>query len=298
MLWALGAVVVAALAFAFINRPARLARTLSSAAHHACGKKDWAAAAKFLRLGHEEAGKMQEPLKSRMEAVIEIQWAAVLYRQGQIGEAEDMVRQGLVKGRRALPPESPVLLQGELIWGDLCTDEGRHPEAEQHYRKVLEADEECGNLAAVIFNLQRLADSLIHQGRRIEAEAEIHRAIVVETRVVCQQLLSRGKNPAEHPVISMNQPDLHFCREEYEEARRLYREKVEFWEAQPACPEQIDLGRLQMRLALAEARTGHLAEAIEVYTRAELTLQREWCEQHPKVAAARLARAALISAVA
>jgi hypothetical protein len=49
-----------------------------------------------------------------------------------------------------------------------------------------------------------------------------------------------------------------------------------------------------MRLALSEAKTGHRAEAIEMYTRAESTFQREWCEGHPKAVAAHAAKAAFV----
>jgi tetratricopeptide (TPR) repeat protein len=293
MVWILAAVAVLVLFFVFINRTARLARSLSCAAQNARNRKDWPAASKLYRHGYEVAGLLKEPLKSQMESVIEIQWASVLYRQGQMTEAEDLVRRGLVKGRRCFPVESGLLLEGGLTWGDLCTDQGRHCEAEQHYRKVLEGDERRGNLGGAIFDLQKLADSLIRQGRRGEAEAEIHRAIVLETQVVHEQLLRSGKNPAAHSVVSMCQPDLVFCREQYGDARRLYREKVAYWERQVTRPGQIDVGRLEMRLALAEAETGHLADAIEMYTRAEATFRREWCEEHPKAVAAREARAAL-----
>jgi hypothetical protein len=48
-----------------------------------------------------------------------------------------------------------------------------------------------------------------------------------------------------------------------------------------------------MRLAFAEARTGHVADAIEYYSRAEATYAREWCEGHPKALAARHAKTTL-----
>jgi hypothetical protein len=100
-------------------------------------------------------------------------------------------------------------------------------------------------------------------------------------------MVREGKNPAEHHVISWSLPDLHFCREQYEDARRLYREKVEFWEKSVTRPDNIDLGHLQMRLAVCEERTGHRDAAIEMYTRAASTFAREWGEEHPKTVAAR-----------
>ena len=111
---------------------------------------------------------------------------------------------------------------------------------------------------------------------------------------MAENLVRQGKNPATHSVISMSMPDLHFCRQQYEDARRLYQEKVAFWEKQVTRPDNIDVGHLQMRLALSEAKTGHRAEAIEMYTRAESTFQREWCEGHPKAVAAHAAKAAFV----
>ena len=95
----------------------------------------------------------------------------------------------------------------------------------------------------------------------------------------------------------MSMPDLYFCREQYDDARRLYREKVEYWEKQVTRPDNINVGHLQMRLAFSEARTGSVAAAFEMYARAEATFQREWCGLHPKVTAARMAKEAVLPPV-
>jgi tetratricopeptide (TPR) repeat protein len=254
---------------------------LSSAAYKASVRKDWAQATRLLGLAREEAAKVKEPLRLQLTAVVELQLGTILYQQGKFEEAEDLLRQGLVKGRSTLAEDAEVLRHATRTWGDLCSDSGRHGEAEQHYRRLLAADELRGNRGAMIFDLQRIADCLVCQERLSEAEGEMSRAMKIEAAIV------KG-NP-----ISMCLPDVHFCRGEYEEARRLYRVKVEFWERQPARPEEIDLGRLQMRLAFSEASTGHTAEAAEMYARAEATFQRDWSAEHPKALAARQARAAL-----
>jgi tetratricopeptide (TPR) repeat protein len=293
MFWIVAAIAAILIFFlVFVRTPMRRTLALTFAAQRACKRKDFAAAARLCRESHEAAGKLREPHKSLIQAKIEIHWATVLYRQGKMGEAEDLFRRGFSHTQAAgcYPEMKPAY----LVWGDLCTDEGRHPEAERHYRMALQGEEQTGNLAMMIFDLQRLGDSLIRQGRRDEAEEVINRAMVLETRVVHEQMARQGKNPGEHRVISWSLPDLHFCREQYEDARRLYREKVEFWEKSVTRPDNIDLGHLQMRLALSEARTGHQAEAIEMYTRAEQTFEREWGEGHPKVVAARQAKAALM----
>lgn len=296
MVWALSAAAIAViLIFAFLNSPKRKAIALSFSAMHAHRRRDWVAAGRFYRESHDAASKLKEPGKSRLESQIEIQWAGVLHRQGKLREAEDLIRRGLSKAKAARIREFEIA-QGYLCWGDVCADEGRYREAEDHYRKALEGDERGGNLAGTIFDLQRLGDSLIHQERRVEAEEILSRAMVLETQVVHAQLANEGKNPAQHPVISMSLPDVHFCREQYEDARRLYREKVNFWEKQVTRPDNVDLGRLQMRLAFAEARTGHSEEAIEMFSRAEATFTREWGERHPKAVLAGEAKAQLVGA--
>jgi len=293
MVWIVSAVVAVVALWIFVNAPKRAVVALTHAAFRCRERKDWTGARKFYGEAYTLAGKMKEPLKSKLLWQIEILRASLLHREGRIREAEDLFRQGFSKANAESRPEHVLLYQGYLCWGDLCTDDGRFSEAEVHYRQAVTGDEQAGNIASVIFDLQRLADALIRQERRGEAEEIIHRAITLETKVVHAQLLSQGKNPAEHPVISMSLPDLHFCREQYEDARRLYREKVAFWEKQVTRPDNVDVGHLQMRLALCEAKTGHRAEAVEMFTRAESTFQREWGEKHPKTSAARAAKAAL-----
>jgi len=276
MIWALAVIAIGAIAFfIWMNRPSRLVITLSSAADGATNKKDWAGAAKLLKLAREKATTLKDPLCSTMTAVIELQWGTMLYRQGKFEEAEELLRQGLVKARAGLPPGANVLMYGDVAWGDLCTDSGRHEEAEQHYRRVLHVNEDRGNIGGAIFDLQRVADCLIRQERRIEALCEIRRGLEMEAKIV------KGD------PVSMVQPDLVFCREEYEEARKLYRAKAEMWEREGNVPDMIDLGRLYLRLAVSEARTGHTAEANEAFAQAEKAYQRTLAEDHPKLTAAR-----------
>jgi tetratricopeptide (TPR) repeat protein len=295
MIWIVAAVVVVILLFVFVKSPVRLVYALLRAAMLSRERKDWETAARLYRQAHDVAGKLKGPSpRSRLQCKVEILWASMLHRQGKMREAEEMFRQGFSKMKVESRQEHILVYQGYLCWGDLCTDDGRLGDAEVHYRQALAGDEKGGNIAGTIFDMQRLADSLIRQERREEAEEIIHRAIALETRVVHENLVRQGKNPATHPVISMSMPDLHFCRQQYEDARRLYREKVAFWEKQVTRPDNIDVGHLQMRLALAELKTGHRPEAIEMYTRAESTFQREWCEGHPKALAAHAAKVALV----
>jgi tetratricopeptide (TPR) repeat protein len=146
----------------------------------------------------------------------------------------------------------------------------------------------------MIFDLQRLGDSLIRQGRRDDAEEAINQAIALETQVVHEQMTREGKDPGQHRIISWSMPDLYFCREQYEDARKIYQQKVEHWETSVTRPDNIDLGHLQMRLAMSNLKTGRRADALAMYTRAEKTFEREWAVGHPKIAAAREAKDALL----
>jgi len=271
--------------------PIRQAVALSAAAQRACKAKNFGAAVDLCRRSHQAAGRLKEPQKSRIEAKLDIQLATLLYRQGRMREAEDLFRRGFAHTRTAgcYPEMKPAY----VVWGDLCADEDRHDEAERHYRLALQGEDQAGNGAAMVFVLQRLGDSLLHQGRREEAEEVIERAIQLETQIVNEQMARQGKDPGEHRVVSWSLPDLEFCRQRYEEARRLYREKVAFWESSVTRPANIDLGHLQMRLAVSEIHTGHLPEALEMYARAQSTFEREWGEGHPKAVSAREAKAAL-----
>jgi tetratricopeptide (TPR) repeat protein len=255
--------------------------------------KAWARAADFLARSREAADKLTEPLRSRIQSQIEIQWAEILYRQGHLDGAEDMMRRGLSVGERFFAPQSEMLLQGYGCWGDLCSDQGRLLDAEGHYRKALEGHELGNDAAGIMFDLQRLGECLMRQQRSEEAERVILRAIAAETRSAREFAVKRGMDPDRYQLTPISLPNLHFCREEYDDARRLFRAQVEHWATQEKRPDNIDLGQMQMRLALAEARAGHLEEAGNAYEQAATCFAGEWCEGHPKAVAAREAKAAL-----
>ena len=295
MVWIIVAAIVVTGIVIFWNSPTRETSTLTLLAERELKQRDWQAAERLFRQGLEIAQAMREPGRSRAQALIEIECAQSLYRQGRVREAEDLLRKGLAKAGTCYPQGHALAQNGYVTWGDLCVDEQRYSEAESHYRKALEGDEHIGNTAMAIFDLQRLGDVLIRQQRRDEAREVIERAIALETSVVHQQLQREGKNAGEFVITSMSMPDLHFCREQYADASRLYREKVEYWEKQVTRPDNVDVGHLQMRLAFSEAQTGDVVAAVEMYTRAEATFQREWGESHPKTATARMAKEAVLA---
>jgi tetratricopeptide (TPR) repeat protein len=216
---------------------------------------------------------------------VEVESAVLSYRAGRIAEAEDLFRHGFSQARASgcYPEMRPAC----VAWGDLCADLGRPEEAERHYRVAVEGECESGNLGGMVFDLQKLADCLLRQGRLDEAAETIEGAMELESEVLRQRKLAPD-------AIGWCRPDLHFCRGEYGEAVRLYREKVEFWTRAATRPDAIDLGRLQVRLAASEALLGRHQEAWESFVRAEETFAREWGPDHPKVAAARAVRTALL----
>lgn len=293
MPWTIAAGIAALLVYRFFSEPSRKVKARCFSAMHARNRRNWTLAAKFYDEAHGITRKLKEPLRSKMESQIEIQWAAVLYRQGQLPAAEDMLQSGSSKGERYFAPESEMLLQAHLCWGDLCMDTDRYSEAEAHYRKALAGDEVTDNLAGLIFDLQRLGTCLIHQDRRAEAQLVLERAITLETRHAREFAVGRGLDPDQYSLTPTSLPKLHFCREQYEDARRIYRAQVEHWSKVAKRPDNIDLGELQIELALAEVRTGHLEDAINAYEQAVAEFAREWCDGHPKSIAARRAKAAL-----
>ncbi len=194
MAWTIATIVaIVFLLLLFVRTPMRLAIALTIAAQRACARRDFEKASKLFREAHAVAGTLKEPRKSLIESQIEIAWATLLYRQGKMGESEDMLRRGFSRTRAA--GCHPQMKPAYSVWGDICRDEGRYIEAEAHYRTAIEGEEQIGNTAGMIFDLQRLGDALVRQGRRDDAEEVINRAIVLETQVVHQQMARHGKEP-------------------------------------------------------------------------------------------------------
>src|SRR5580693_9444837 len=95
MLWVIAAVGAFLIYFLFFFRTTlRRSIALNLAAQRACASKDFAGAVRLCRESYDVAARLKDPQKSRIQAQIEIQWATLLYRQGRIGEAEDLFRQG------------------------------------------------------------------------------------------------------------------------------------------------------------------------------------------------------------
>jgi len=180
MIWALVAGVAAILVLIFILNPARNAIRLTLAAAYARRRGDAALEENLYRQAVDVAAKLKEPLRSKIEGHVEIQWGGLNYRKGQLREAEDLIRRGLVKASISTQREYAVVQEGYIQWGDLCVDQGRYYDAEEHYRQALENDEKTGNVAGIRFELQKIGDVLIRQGRKEDADELVQRAAALD----------------------------------------------------------------------------------------------------------------------
>ncbi len=293
MIWAIVGVVVSFFLYRVFGDPARSAKALWFSSMRAYGRKRWRIAAEFCHEGLANAAKLKEPLRSRLEAPLEIQLARVLHRQGKLAEAEETLARGLAKAQNLFAANSEMLLAAELLWGDLCSDSARHTEAEAHYRKAVEGDEAAANLPGTIFDLQRLTDCLMRQGRMREAEQVCLQAIGAELRQTRQLAARQGRDLDNSVITAISQPKLHFCREQYDEAAGILRTQVENWKTAPHRPDNIDIGEMLIFLALSETRAGQLETAAATYEQAAAQFESDWCAGHPKAIAARAAKAAL-----
>src|ERR1700756_4611476 len=102
MAWTVAAIVAVLFLLAlFVRTPMRRAVALTIAAQRACKRFDFEAAAKLFREARDAAGRLPEPRKALLESQIEIAWATLLYRQGKMSEAEDLLRRGFSHTRAA-----------------------------------------------------------------------------------------------------------------------------------------------------------------------------------------------------
>ncbi len=208
-----------------------------------------------------------------------------------------MFRRSSLTGAKHYAPESDMLTINSVFLGDICVDEERYAEAEIHYRQALEVDESSDNLAGMIREVELLSRLVIRQDRPSEALPLAERAVALETRSARAFAQKQGMDPDQYRIFSTTSlPALHFCRGEFDEAARLYASQIANWKSRANRPGNIDLGYLNMQLALSEQRLGHLDEAISAYDEAAREFEREWCEGHPKVLAARKAKAAVVEA--
>ncbi|MCC6364226.1 MAG: tetratricopeptide repeat protein [Bryobacterales bacterium] len=256
-------------------------------------RRDWLDAERHCRVCLSIAMMLEEPARAMYEGHSLMQLAHALYRLGRMREAESTLRQALPRLRASFTGGHPGISAGHALWGDLCMDQGRYPEAEQQYERAVAADEQIGNIGMMIFALQRLGEVLIQQARWNDAEEVIDRCVKLEVQVLRDELRRTGEQPDGSQILSMSLPDLYFSQRRFEDATRVYQQKVDYWEHTHVRPDSIDLGRLQTRLGIAQAMTGHYEGSVEMLRRAAETYRREWSADHPRVAVS-LARLAVV----
>ena len=222
-----------------------------------------------------------------------VQLARIRYRRGDLAEAQALLQESLAGWTPNAPQVLEDLCIGHVTWGQLCLDQGRYSDAHTHLTTALQLREKTGNRASMIMELQTLGDLLLRQEDFDEAERVLKRSNETEVQVVHQSLSKQGKDPGTMVVISMSQPDVYFSRRQWAEALQAYTEKVVHWEKSLTRPDNVDLGHLQMRLGAVQERLDDTAGAIETYRYAACSFERDWTENHPRVAFAlsRLAQA-------
>ncbi|MBS1855994.1 MAG: hypothetical protein JST11_11560 [Acidobacteria bacterium] len=295
MIWAIAAAVAILLIHLFLNQPSRKSRALCYSAMRAGKRGNWTLAANFCAEAHATAGKLKEPARSRMQALVDIQWAHVLHRQGRLAEAREKIERGIADTERLFAAPPGILAGAYLWWGDLCMDLNLHQDAEAHYRHAFEDDVARDNLLGIISDLQRLADCLLSLDRRADAEPVIERAIAAEIRQTRELAAARGHKFDEHRITPLSASRLHLCRGEYDDACRVYRFQIERWCTPKNRPNNIDPGLMYLQLAVAEERAGRFEEAARAYEEAASAFERDWCPGHPRALAARDALASLES---
>jgi len=200
----------------------------------------------------------------------------VLHRLGRFAEADRALREGLPMLEQCFPDGHFEIGRAHCLLGELELDRGDYAEAQRCFQRALAEDERTGNTARRLFTLQRLTEALLRQGNQARALDVVEQAMALE-----REFMSTVTAGQERPYILMSLPDLRFCQGEWEDARRLYQEKVEHFERLTA--PGIDVGHYQLRLAAALEQMGNSAAAAGVYRRAAETYRREFSDGHPRV---------------
>ena len=251
----LGLLCLAGLAFWLYNRKRFAWVRLMQQAQAAAEGRDWPRADRLMRQAMRLAGSFSGSTKDFFEGQTAILWSGMLYRAAHLQQAEETLRQGLARLESSCPGHQ-LLDAGRLIWVDILADQGRYSEAERIFDKFLRDDPHPGYRAMTIFYLQRLGDLLIQQKRFAEAQETIERCMKLEAEVTHASLRAEGKEPSEYQVISMSLPDYEFCRGRWEDARRLFQEKAEFFERSVTRPDNITFKRTRSRVPLTPLRSG------------------------------------------
>ena len=225
------------------------------------------------------------PIRTNV-AANQVELARVLHRLGHLKETEELVAKGLEELENSLQPGAEDVTQGRLLYGDLCNDLGRYPEAERHYKDALSWEERSGNTSMQIVALQRLSSLCIDLGRRKEALSIIDRCGAL------QQIVSHQSGQASSAQFL---PETRFCEQKWDEASALLRQRVESLERQRGA-DTSDLPRYQRQLAIAQVATGDLESATLTAQRLVANTKRNFSPDHPCVATGLIQLAQVLAA--
>jgi tetratricopeptide (TPR) repeat protein len=198
----------------------------------------------------------------------------VLHRLGRLPEADRHLRESIPALEACFPAGHFEIGRAYALRGELELDRGDYAEAQRCFQHALAEDERTGNQARRLFTLQRLSEALLRQGNQPRALDIVEQCMSLE-----REFMNRVNDGRQYILMSL--PDLRFCQGEWEDARRLYQEKVEYFERLTA--PGIDVGHYQWRLAASLEHAGDHAGAAAFYRRSAETYRRSFCEDHPRV---------------
>lgn len=220
------------------------------------------------------------PHKSH-QAATRIALGEALHRLGRLAEAEPHLREAAAMMEECFPDGHFEIGRAHALRGELELDRGHYADAQRCFQHALAGDAQTGNEARSLFTLQRLAEALLRQGNQSRALSIVEECSERETRFM-RGLAEREGGSGDYIMMSL--PDLRFCQGEWEDAQRLYREKVEHFERLVGSAlTGIDLGQYQLRLAVAAEQTGDASTAVTMCRRAAETYRREFSGDHPRV---------------
>jgi tetratricopeptide (TPR) repeat protein len=251
------------------------------AGRNALGERDYAEAEKRLRGALELGGSRGQ------RAAAQAALAEALYGRGRLDEASSLVKRAIELFADCFPAGHPEIARAYSLHGELCLDRGEYAQAQRCFQHALAEDQRISNQARMLFTMQRLTEALLLQGNQPRALAIAEDCAVLE-RVFMEDI------ECSEPYVAMSLPGLSFCQGDWETARRLYREKVDFFECFSGDIPGVDTGQYQMRLAAACEGAGDPAEAAGFYQAAAATYQRSLAEDHPRVAIALVRSARLL----
>ena len=213
------------------------------------------------------------------QAATRVALGEVLHRLGRLTEAEPHLREAAQSLEQCFPEGHFEIPRAYSLRGELELDRGNYADAQRCFQHALAEDEKTGNEARTLFTMQRLVEALLRQGNQSRALHVVQECSDRETRFMRNLAEREGGGQ----YIMMSLPDLRFCQGEWEDARRLYREKVDHFERLTGSVPGIDLGQYQWRLAAAAEQSGDGTMAATMSRRAVETYRRQFTEDHPRV---------------